>query len=82
MKTHELSNQTQILIDRAFVMHPSRADQEDRVRHIHDRIESMTRQLATLMPDSTEQREMIKCLREAMFWGQEAIVKNEIGGKP
>lgn len=79
MKTYPLSNQTQLVIDRAFLSHPVKQDQEDRLKHIHDRVENLARQLAGIMPDCMEQREMIRTLREAMFWGQEAIKKNELG---
>lgn len=81
MKTYEISNQTQVMLDKAFLMHPPSQDQSDRKEHIRARIEAITRQVAALVPDCNEQRELIRCMREAIFWGHEAIAKNEIGGR-
>jgi hypothetical protein len=79
IKEYELSNQTTVALEKAFVQHPVKQGQEDRLKTIHDRTEGIARQFCKLTPDSMEQREMIRCMREAAFWAKEAIVKNEHG---
>ena len=80
-KSYPLSNATTVLLERSFLQHPPKDDQVPRFAEIQRRLESLARGICTLLPDSPEQKEFIRCVREAGFWAEEAIKKNEFGGR-
>ncbi len=75
MKTFPISAKAQNALDKAFQTHPLSSDQQQRAEAVQSKLESATRNLCGLTPDSEEQLRMIRCLQEAGFWAREAISK-------
>lgn len=79
MKTYPLSPATQSKLEKAFLSHPPLQDQAPRFESINEKLLQTGRYLCGLTPDSEEQREMLRHLKIAQWYAEEAIRKNEMG---
>lgn len=77
MKKYDLSPAQQGLLERSFMMITNRDGWAEKFEAINEKIAQTGRYCVCLTPESKEQVLAIEKLREAAYWFEQAIRKNE-----